>query len=192
MDEYLGARWVSEPFRLYDCCFGDRLRGGGRGELGRACARPSAHAGGDRCRREGHPYPADDIANRPTFFRSSPTPRLRIAAPVCHDDMDFSAYDCFTYVVLCSSKRWLVRRGEGARSWRRVLRLTARLPTNTHGLLSQGHIWGMKHVVEAVRNCAATRARPRCAAPRSAAITGWATSATGSIVSYRPGSMSTV
>lgn len=168
MADYLGARMIAEPLRLFDFCL----------ETDGACAVVVTTA--ER---------AADLAQPPALIRavaqaSIPDPQPGIQFPVLMreslttlparavadtlyrraglgpDDIDVAQlYDCFTITVLLQLEDWgFCKKGEGGPFVAAgEIELGGTIPINTGGgHLSEGYIHGMNHIVEGVRQVRGT------------------------------------
>ncbi|MEX2290289.1 MAG: transporter [Mycobacteriales bacterium] len=180
LEDHQQSRMIADPFRLLDCSL--ESDGGAAfvvtsAERARDLRQPSVELQGVAM---GHPHSPSSITQRDDMTRIG----IAKAAPVAFgmaglgpEDMDVAEiYDCFTYVVLCQLEDLgFCAKGEGGRFVEGGrLRLDGALPTNTHGgLLSQGHMLGMNHIVELVRQLRGQAGRAQVAGAEVGLATGY-------------------
>jgi acetyl-CoA acetyltransferase len=179
MDDYLGSRWIVDPFRKFDCCL--ETDGAVAVVLVRADRakdlphRPvfvqgAAWGGGVTVVNNGH----TDITESPAKPIAE---RLYASAGLGPSDMEFAElYDCFTYNVLSQIEGYGFSEPGGVPDKLRdgaFDRGSGALPLNTHGgLLSEGYIHGLNHVYEAVEQIRGEAGHRQVARHDVALVTG--------------------
>ena len=161
LDEYMNARWIAEPLRLYDCC--QETDGGcavvlTTPERARDCAQPPA-----LIRSVAQAFTAEQ-EQMTSFYRDDITtlPEMDLVAKQVYatsglgpDDIDAAViYDAFTSIVLFQLESFgFCERGQ-AKDFVQdgSLQVGGRLPTNTHGgQLSEAYIHGVNGIAEGTR-----------------------------------------
>jgi acetyl-CoA acetyltransferase len=168
--DYLGSRWIAEPFRLLDCCL---VSNGGVAVIvtsaGRAAAlrQPPVHVLG-----WGQAHPGYAMARGCDFglvsgAATSGPAALRMAGVTLADIDVAELYDCYTYTVLITLEDYgFCAKGDGGPFVASgVLGPGGSLAVNTGGgQLSSYYLWGMTPLSEAViqaRGQAGQRQRSR-------------------------------
>ncbi|WP_199542467.1 hypothetical protein [Prauserella sp. PE36] len=155
-DDYYASQMLVEPFRKLDVSL--ETDGAAAVLVSSAVSAESSRspiyiAGG----AEGHADSPDDLLNRPDLLDMGigrAAPRAFEMAGVRPEDFDFAElYDCFSFIVLRQLEEMgFCDRGESpdfVKDGR--IALGGELPVNTHGgLMSEAHVLGINHVVEAV------------------------------------------
>lgn len=180
MEQYLASRPISEPYHLLDCCL--ETDGGSAvilttRERARRLRQPLVSLAGVA---EGHSESPDDLVNRRDWHSiglSRAAPRAFEMAALGPADMDAAMiYDCFTFEAIQQlEEAGFCARGEGGRFVAEGnIALGARLPVNTHGgLLSEGHLSGMNHIVEAVEQLRGRCGSRQVEGARHIFVSGW-------------------
>jgi acetyl-CoA acetyltransferase len=151
IDDHQNSRWISYPYRLLDCC--QQTDGGVAIVLTSAeRARDMRHApvyimaGIAGVKETEHLWETNGVNIAPQLYRQ---------AGVTPKDVDVAElYDPFTGMVMLHMEDFgLVEKG-GVGAWVTAGKnaLDGEVPVNTHGgLLNEGHLIALNHVVEAVQ-----------------------------------------
>ncbi len=156
MQQYLEARWIVEPLRLYDCCLETDAAVAvvvTSTERARDLVRPPVLISG-AAYGSGHTLFSNHRGDIATSAAADLAPRLYAMAGIGPHEVDVAElYDAFTPLVLTQLEDYgLCPRGEAAAFVSDgQTRPGGRLPVNTHGgHLSEGYVHGLNHVAEAV------------------------------------------
>jgi acetyl-CoA acetyltransferase len=192
MEDYLASPMIADPYRLFDCS----LEADGAvalvvtsAERARDLESQPVYVMGIA---QGQPFPADDIATRDDVFELGLTRATRRAfamAGISHADVDFAqVYDPFTFQVIQQIEEMgFCQRGEGGAFVEGGrIELGGELPVNTHGgLLSEAHVLGTNHFLEAVRQLRGEAGERQVEDAEIGIVTGFGDFGDGSIAVLR-------
>jgi acetyl-CoA acetyltransferase len=171
LDDYLGSRWIAEPFRLLDCCL---VSNGGIAVIVTSAARaaglpqPPVHVLGWAQAHPGYAMARGSDFGLVSGAAVAGPAALKMAGVTLADIDVAQLYDCYTYTVLLTLEDYgFCAKGEGgALVASGVLGPGGSLAVNTGGgQLSSYYMWGMTPLSEAViqaRGQAGERQRSRC------------------------------
>ena len=193
--QYHEAGMIADPYQRYDCCLETDGAAAVVVTAGPARSGPARPAAAGEVRavpvlavESARPPSPDDLTNRPDWHHIGLTDAAPAAwerAGVAPADLDAAMiYDCFTFEVIHQlEEAGFCPRGEGGPfAASGALDPGGRLPVNPHGgLLAEGHLGGLNHVIEAVRQLRGEAAGRQLARARLIGVTGWGDWGDGSL-----------
>jgi acetyl-CoA acetyltransferase len=156
MADYLGSRWIADPFHLLDCCL---VSNGGiavivtSAERAAALAQPPVHVLGWAQSHPGHSMGRSDDFGLVSGAAKSGPAALAMAGVGLADIDVVELYDCYTYTVVITLEDYgFCAKGEGGPfAASGVLGPGGKLKLNTGGgQLSSYYMWGMTPLSEAI------------------------------------------
>lgn len=192
VEEHHASRMISDPFRLFDCSL--ESDGGAAvivsaSDRAKSLNKPLVTIMGVA---EGHPESPASIAQRPDLLEFGLVKAARRGyemAGVGAKDMDVAEiYDCFTFTVIRQLEiLGFCKTGEGGPFvMDGRIGLGGELPVNTHGgLLSQGHVVGLNHVIELTRQLRGEAGRAQVKEAEMGLVTGYGDMGDGSLAILR-------
>lgn len=192
LENYLNSKMITEPFRLLDCC----LVNDGAAAVLVASAEKAKELKHDPVYimgvAEGHVHPPDQLNGRSSLVETGvkyAATRAFSMAGCTPKDIDVAEiYDCFTWTALCQLEDiGFCRKGEGGSFVEGGrIELGGTLPVNTHGgLLSQAHVMGMNHVIEAVKQLRGVAGKAQVTDAETALVSGFGDMADGAVALLR-------